>query len=229
MAKSFWFMFCVAVCGLFLCPAVDAGVIISVDWNPSAAGIQSDVSVLAGSNVTADLVLELTGATTLSSYGFSLRFDTNELNFVSRTETPPPGFDEIDFSNPITENAGSGFAPIGDYGELLRFDGGAVGPGIAAPGQYIISSIMFTAVSPSGTLSDVDVLAGTFETLFDDLFDADGDSLLLAGEVQFHGGSVSLQSGSTAVPEPSTFMLLLTGAAVAVKRLRKASSKISVG
>ncbi|MBL8808638.1 MAG: PEP-CTERM sorting domain-containing protein [Planctomycetaceae bacterium] len=206
---------------LFFLSHAQSGVILSVDWNPGAAGIQSDILTSAGSNITANLVLQLTGTTTLSSYGFSLRFDTNELNFVSRAETPPPGFDEIDFSNPFTENAGTGFAPIGDYGELLRFDGGAVGPGISAPGEFVIASLVFNAVAPGGTNTDVDVLAGTFEPLFDDFFDSNGDSLLITGDVQFAGGSVSLLSGPAAVPEPGSFVLLSLGAAGAFLKWRR--------
>lgn len=180
-----------------------SAIVISVDMDAATPGIQSNFEGIAGSTLTAGLWMELTDSTSIATYNFSVEYDTTELTFQSRSETPAnlTGLSELDASNPVNTATG----------RLLRFDGTTFGNGPVAPfGPVKIGEIVFSTLTPSGGAADFDVTPGRFEPIFDMFFDnASGD---VTNAVTFNGGSFS----AVAVPEPTSISLvglaLFTGA-----------------
>jgi hypothetical protein len=178
-----------------------ADIILSVDLDPATPGIQSNGDFAPGQTITADIVMNLSGNSTLSAYQFSLRFDRNELTFVSRSETAPPGFGffETDASN------GNNLATSSDQGLLYRFgaDSGA-GP-IAPAGPFVVASAVFTARNATGGLGDIDIAPGKFEDGLDD-FLANGTFLPIPNsQLVFNGASITPVA---AIPEPTSLSLI---------------------
>ena len=179
-----------------------SGIVLRVDMDLLTPGIQSNVEKTAGSNVTAGLMFELTGSTSIGDYNFSVQFDTNELLFVSRSETPGtlPGLVESD--NDLGRQV-----PLN--GLLRRFDGSAFGGGSGPTGPFgpvKVGEVSFTVIAPVGGPTDNDIIAGIFELLptpFDQFID--NGRIDITSQVTFFGGSVSI-----AIPEPASFMLLAT-------------------
>ncbi len=183
-------------------------IIVSVDMDAATPGIQSSFQGTPGSTLTAGLWMQLTAATSIATYNFSVEYDRTELTFQSRSETPGnlTGLSELDTSNP-NETA---------TGRLRRFDGGTFASGPVGPfGPVKIGEIVFSTLNPAGGPADFDVTPGRFEPLFDTFFDngfAEVTSL-----VTFNGGSFSV----AAIPEPSSLSLLgLTIFAGAFRRRR---------
>ncbi len=174
----------------FVLSLLDSRLTISIDLDPTTDGIQSTGDFKKGDVVTADVVMTLTGAASLSSYGYSVRFDTDELDFATRAETPPPGMDEADPQNFTDENSGSA-APFGNYGWLRRFDAITLGNGPIAPGTFVVASLTFNVVNLGGGVNDVDIMAGRFEDGVDDFFDNDGNDLTAFGLVSFESANIS--------------------------------------
>ncbi len=138
----------------FVLSLLDSRLTVSIDLDPTTDGIQSTGDFKKGDVVTANVVMTLTGAASLSSYGYSVRFDTDEVDFVSRTETPPTGMDEADNQNFSDENAGNG-APFGNFGWLRRFDAITLGNGPIAPGTFVVATLTFNVVNLGGGVNDV--------------------------------------------------------------------------
>ncbi|MDZ4849120.1 MAG: PEP-CTERM sorting domain-containing protein [Pirellulaceae bacterium] len=191
-----------------------AGIVIRIDMDSVLPGIQSTVLALPGATITAGLWMELTSPSSISSYNFSVRYDSNELTFASRSETPGnlTGLSEIDNgaaeAAPYTINGVPGMV-------LSRFDGATLGNGPVGPfGPVKVAEVNFTSSAIAGDLLDLDIVPGTFDTLFNEFFDNNGN--FVNANIQFFGGSV------TAVPEPSSMMLLGGAtAALAWRRNRK--------
>ena len=187
-------------------------IIVSVDMDPVANGIQSNVSGSIGSEIRAGLWLQLTGTTSISGYNFSVQYDTAELTFQSRTETPSvlTGLSELDFSNP-TDSA---------TGILRRFDGGTFNPAGGPSGPFSavkIGEIVFLAKSPSGSVSDFDVTPGRFEASADRSFDNNFSEITTL--ITFNGGSFTPVA---VVPEPTSMSLIgLTVLISAFRRRRR--------
>jgi hypothetical protein len=175
-----------------------AAIILSVDFDPLTPGIQSERGVATGETFSADVVMNLTEASTLSAYQFSVQFDRNEIEFVSRSETAPPGFGFFETDSSNVNNLANGL--------LYRFgaDSGA-GP-VAPAGPFVVASLTFRGLAPSGSPTDIDVRPGKFETGLDD-FLANGTFLPIPdSQLVFNGGSVT---ASAAIPEPTSLGLAL--------------------
>ena len=173
-----------------------AGYIVSVDVDDIVAGIQSNQSFFPGATVTAGVFLELTAPSTLSSYNFTVRYDTTELSFVSRSESNFGILAELDTSNAVNTVTGN----------IFRIDGGTLGSQTSPFGPTRIATLVFIATNPSGGAGDIDITPGLFEAGQNAFFDGTGTNL--SNSVVFNGASIS------AVPEPSS--LWMTGAFVAV-------------
>lgn len=181
-----------------------SAIILRMDMDSTLPGIQDFVIRPAGGTITAGLFLELTMPTTLSAYNVSFRFDNTELSYVaaSRTETPSnvgAAFGSLDTGNnenPFTINGVPGLV-------LSRFDGGTLGNGPTGPfGPVSIGTATFTVLpGVTGTITDLDIVPGLFETAFNENADNAGNPLT-AADFQFFGGSV------IAIPEPSSLALL---------------------
>jgi hypothetical protein len=173
------------VCVFSACSPCQAAIVYSIDMDPLTAGIQNDVSVNAGDLVTAEIVLELTGSTSLANYSVTLGFDTSELIYVNGSESPPApliSFLPLDAITP---------------GEINGIEAGVlVGNGPVGPMSFVIATVTFQAVSPSGNQGDIDL------TLFEDgIFDGSFGNDNSALAPTFNGGSVSV------VPEPTGLCL----------------------
>lgn len=203
-----------------------AGLIVSIDMDPGTVGIQNERAVTPLQNFSVDVVFQLTDvATTLRAYDFNVRFDTAELNFVSRTETRPAGFSttvtpalKTNTENTLMVEPQLNNAP---YGELARFDGIHTTAGVMGPNEYKVATLTFQAVLPLNLLGDIDILARNFvgENQF---LNSDDDPI--AG-ITFNGGRAVLLQNA-AVPEPGSFALVaIVVAGAGAARLRKRRGK----
>ncbi len=185
-----------AGCILLACGRCQAEIVYSIDMDPLTAGIQNNVSARAGDLITADIVIDLTGSTSLANYSVTLAFDNSELSYVTGSETPPA---------PLIS-----FLPLDSLtpGEINGIEAGVlVGNGPMGPASFIIASMTFLAVAPAADDGDIDL------TLFEDgIFDGSFDNGGLLLVPTFNGASVSV------VPEPTglcfTACLLLAAASI---------------
>lgn len=114
----------------------NAELILSVDWDSQTPGVQTSLAttVNSGDVVSASIVAELTGGTTLYQYRFSVRYDSDRLHYRERFEPRPSNplfvatfMNSIPDSEPGPQppdtqpaNSGDGFT---HFRELWRFDG----------------------------------------------------------------------------------------------------------
>lgn len=199
----------VAACLLCVANPAAAGLVLSVDLDPLLPGVQSSRAYSIGETVQASFILELTAPTRISAYSFSVRYDTTELTFVTRSESAPniTGWSE---TNPNSAGSASGL--------LFNFD--AFGPTLVGPrGPFVVGTTSFTAIAPSGSSGELDIEVGAFNPVagFDGfLNDANPPQLLTPNEVSYVSASVN------AVPEVSSTSAILFGcAACFVRRKRR--------
>jgi hypothetical protein len=190
-----------------------SAIVLSVDMDLLLPGIQSNIERGAGSTVTAGLLMELTGTTSIATFNYSVQYDFNELVFQSRSETPHTltGLAELDFSNPNDTLTG----------RLRRFDGTTFGNGPVGPfGPVQVAELVFTVPNnPTGGPGDVDIIPGLFEPTFDSFFD--NGFAEVTGQVSFNGGSVSFAP----IPEPTSLLLVIgLGSVVFARRARDGRS-----
>jgi len=213
-------MFCFLVAALAgVAPAARGAIILSVDLDPSTAGIQSNVTAVNGQSITANIVMELTGSSNLSFYQFSLGFDRSELTFNSRTESAPPGFGFVETDTRNLDN----LATAAPQGQLYLF-GADTGAGPVAPfAPFVVATASFTVNNPSGGLGDIDLFPFKSITApFEDDFLTNGTFVPVPnGELVFNGGSV------TAIPEPSSIGLVCIGSVLASLRRRRCKTIVA--
>ncbi len=234
-------------CLLALSPNVCvAELILSIDWDPNTPGVQTtlNLNTEVNSTVTASIIAELTGGSTLYLYRVSVRYDSERLEYLRRVpeeETRSPGMgasfsDIIPDSEPapLAPQSGDGFST---FREIQRFDGEEVtgqgffdasSAGIGA--GLVLGVIEFRLLSTSG--HGPLVKPGLYETAVDD--DAGGEVRIdnLTGNLGLIGGPLSpthapnpdttliVQVGTlTAVPEPSSiFLVVFAGFVVFFRR-----------
>ena len=184
----------------------------------AAEVVTSPIGAVVGDTVTANFLLELTGASTLYSYRFSVRYNTDRFEFLSRHEESRPDswlpILNLDNSEPLPV-AQSGESPLaGNFQELRRFDGESRDPlDDIGSGFYHLGHVTYrlTSLPQSGELL---IQPGRFEQ-----FEGSGttveagleDKFLAEQAGEFLEVSVVFQQGIIAVPEPSSFALLLLG------------------
>jgi hypothetical protein len=205
---------------------VRAGINVSVDWDGTLAnGIQSTIVANPGDTVTATIVFTITGTSSISTYEVSTRFSSDELLFVSRTDTGPSNLQNTPPSSGNTgpiyniQNVGSGDPNFGAFGVNEFIAGTVPNPGDPGPTSssppFAVSAITFT-VRPGA--SGLVILPGFFNTSLDSFYD-NSNTLVPESEVTFNGGSI------TAVPEPTAVaMVSVTLIAFGLHRSRKRRS-----
>lgn len=193
-----------------LSPSMYADVMLSIDYDAVTPGIQNSITVNPGQAVSAGVVLELTGATSLSAYQFTIEFDRDELQFTSRSETPPAGFGFLETDTSNVNNLA--------IGQLYRF-GADTGNGPTAPaGPFTVAQLQFIALAPIGDLSDFDIRPLRLASQGDDFLVNTTFATIPDSQLIFTGASVV-----TAIPEPGSLFLLL-GAGVATFKSRRRRS-----
>jgi len=219
-----------------------AELILSIDWDPVTPGVQTILGATAqsGDIVTASIVAELTGGTTLYAYRVSVRYDFDRLFFIARQELPPPGFIAThtppiadSAPNPSVPRSGDGF---GSFSELWRFDGeeetgsGFLTASSAGVGSGVVLGVInFELLSTSG--SGPLIKAGFYETpsgkdepgevRLDHLTGNDGliGAPLTSGAPPNPDTTLVVQFGSiTAVPEPSSLLFIASIAIIGLFR-----------
>ena len=173
---------------------VQAGFIVSIDLDP-ALGIQATNALPAHVNdrITAPIMLEMTSPSTLSVYNFSIRLG-NGLSYFGRTEL---GF------GTLTGNQDTNNLLVGGN-TASRFDAGLIGGGSYGipTGPVSIGTITFDVV---GT-SNLTIQPGLFDGGNFDLFVDGLGNEVPPDQITFNSGTVNI----TAVPEPSSFVLMAT-------------------
>jgi hypothetical protein len=173
---------------------VQAGFIVSIDLDP-ALGIQATNALPAHVNdrITASILLEMTSPSTVSVYSFSIRLG-NGLSYFGRTE--------LGFGTLIGDRDPNNLLVGGDTAS--RFDAGLIGgSGYGIPtGPVSVGTITFDVV---GT-SNLTIQPGLFDGGNFDLFVDGLGNEVLSDQFTFNSGTVNI----TAVPEPSSFVLMAT-------------------
>ena len=209
--------------GAYLAKPASAAIIISVDWNSALAGIQSTIVASPGDNVTANIIFQITGASSISNYEMSTQFSSSRLTFISRMDMGTnvnPGLDKLPpTGNVLNNNQNTGLISptLGLYGVNEFIAGsnlGGAGPTAADP-AFSVSAITFR-VEPG--LDGVVLTPGIFPNGFD-IFFSNGSAVIPTGDFTFNSGSI------TAVPEPSAAVLAAMGLlAVGVRGYRNRRS-----
>lgn len=246
----------------FLASALVAkGHSLLVDLDPITPGFQTAVAVTPGTIVTADIHLVSDGVTPLT--GFALALNYNDTPGVLAPVTPTIAGPvagamaaPIDLGLGVATAPGAALAPlgvpvfgVGPGGPFTATDGGAgiydfAGAPIPLPplgGTIILESVMFAAVGPIGTMSDIAplgvvvpgappgvaappvVAAGPgFE-----FYDAGGLGSYAAlpfapgANPAFPGGLPAVGPGTVAIiPEPGSLLLSLGGLGLLLRRRR---------
>ena len=185
-------------------------IVISVDMDTSVPGIQDNRTVAIDESFDVDIVIELMGTASLSSYTISTRFDAAELDVdaLASSDPTPPGF--LLGNDAILAGADT------DSGEtdVDLIDASAF-TGPTAPATFVVATLSFIARAPTNGLADIDILPGTFGKPQNGLFDNSNDDILSTA-ITFNGGSV------IAIPEPSSLLyvsvLAMLAAGLVVRR-----------
>jgi hypothetical protein len=149
-----------------------ADVLIAVDLDPSRDGIQQTRLFDENEIFDVEVVMTLTDATSVAAYTFDLRFDTDELDYVSRVDLPDAPFevfyvpdpeDPNDDGMPFEENAGTddpilGTGPYGFVGLIngIALDGDGLPIDGPDSGSYVLTRITFQAVAAGTVHIDTD-------------------------------------------------------------------------
>jgi len=208
IAKSILAAGLMLVVAIWAKPA-SAGIVVSVDWDVTLPGIQSTIAANPGNTVTANIVFEITGTSSISNYEMSTRFSSSRLLFVSRTDSGPLN---LPINSPVnatfnTQNTMMSTPGLGVYGVNEGIAGSTLlgGPTSADP-PFLVSSITFTVLPGADGLV---LVPGIFPNGLD-IFFSNANAVIPLNEFTFNGGSI------TAVPEPSavalvSFALLVVG------------------
>jgi hypothetical protein len=190
-------------------PAARGGLVIMVDLDSTASGIQDSISVSQGESFTADLVLFYDDTVGIDSYRFSVSYANAGMSAISASHTPPVGFSE-GFAGP----------PVVAPSLVAPFNGESDNPfnGPTSIAAVSIGSIYFTAGTSAGAFA----ITPFEDLLLDGSFNNNGFQIT---SISFHAGSVEV----AAVPEPSMIVLLTVGGGLlgleARKRRKKATEK----
>jgi hypothetical protein len=156
---------------------------VQVLWQENG---MSSIAAAAGTPLTAEILIT-PDAAGISSYGVSIQFDTNDLMLAAAAPERllPTGFQSNLFT-PFPTITGN---------QISTFDAETLQNGPTS-GTFLAGLVHFVAKNPTDDGMN-DVTAGFFKTGVDGMFDNAGNSI----NPQF--------SGATAVPEPTTALLLV--------------------
>ena len=195
-----------------------AGLVLAVDFDINATGIQNEAIVDSNGKTTAWLVLSLTGNTDLYAYQFSIRFNSDRLVLVSKDDTPPTNVNGKSFRENLTiEKTQSGSdESFANYIEINYFDGEIPDPNnqnlaitrAEIPNGLVLGVLNFQVRGSGDALLILpglyDKNDGPGDVDFPDAFQ--GNDGPITGS--FLGGSI------VAVPEPSSLLLVTAVAGV---------------
>lgn len=171
-------------------PSAHGAIIITTDLG---AGPGVSRTFVPGEVVSANIFMELTTPSDLSSYNFSVRFDQSELTYQTR--------DENDFGALNLELATADSTSGNLVLNIDRATLSAAGQG-APFGPVNVATLNFLFNPTAGSDLPVDIEAGLFSTGNDFFFSANGSDV--GGQVDFSGSAVSV----SAVPEPGSMAAL---------------------
>lgn len=163
-----------------------ADIVFSIDVDPDTPGIQDVRTIVASSSFQANLLLELTGTSTLDSYRTSVAFDNAGFTYQSGNSIPLANY------SPQVGNVFLSFDTIGPF----EASANSIGQGAAAPlGPFVIGRFNFAAQNTIGSFSirpiEVAFLDGSFDNNFNQL------------NPTFNFATITI----AAVPEPSSLAL----------------------
>jgi hypothetical protein len=166
-----------------------ADLIVWIDFDPVANGIQSAKTVEQGQSLTANLVLAYNDVVGLDSYRFSVQFDNSGVSYTTAISTPLANFSATAGPPNITlPNIVGPFEAASD--QLFN------GPSSIAP--TVVGSVTFMAGLTSGNF--------TIRPFEDPRFDGSfNNNAAPVPVVSFNAGTIRI----TAVPEPSSLILCL--------------------
>lgn len=201
-----------------------AAIVVSVDLDRNTAGIESSLAAVNGQTIEAAIIIDVTNVvtnvnldTTLSSYGFALRFRTDEFDLVgadgNRNDLGIPTFGLAPLngagSRVTTENTTLVDPTVGTYGHFDQIE--AVNfVGFAPVGTYTVFEFDLTATNPTGDASTTDILPVVATA-----FHGFGNDLSQPITALFNGASI------TAVPEPSSLAFMALGTLMVGHRRRR--------
>lgn len=183
---------------------------IAVDMDPGTAGIQSSWLASPGDSITVALVLDLgvSFPAGLSSYGFSVRHDTGELDVTGASEGVFPGLANLTTG---LETVSDDYPASSGFGEVNTFEGFTFGAGPTS-GSAVVGTITYT-VSSVADDGLADVVPALWNVGVDGLYDNSGSDA--SGSFSFSPGYV--------VPEPREFALVAGLICVAAAWVRRRS------
>ena len=202
-------LLCIAALAVALSAAATSAhgaIIVTTDLG---SGPGASRTFVPGDVVSANIFMELTAPSDLSSYNFSVRFDQSELTYQSRDEND---FGALNLElSPADSTSGNLVLNI-DRASLTSSQGSPFGP-------VNVATLNFLFNPTAGTDLPVDIEAGLFSSGNDFFFAADGTDV--SGQVDFSGSAVSV----SAVPEPGAVAALAAvGGGWFVRRRRQAKA-----
>ena len=209
-------------------------IVLSIDLDRSAAGLQSTIDVTAGETIEAAVNLEITetSVTGLGAYSMTIIFDSDKLDLGPDTfviTNPQPPFDNINVNR--LANPPSNFSTLGDQTGSTDTEGPISNPGVPIffnnTGAFynVAAGASTGGVGPGTNVQILDFnLTATTSGTISSVLDANPDVLLAL--VQPSDGFIDANSDAIpfsqiqgfAVPEPSSLAFLGLGALLIARR-----------
>jgi hypothetical protein len=192
--RILWLCRIAVLAAIVLAPGICAATTISIAPSVKTVALNQEFT----------LDVNITDVTDLAAYQFQVQFDGTVLEATACTDGGL--FGAAGFFFPCVLNASPG---------LTTFVGAFVDPGVTAPGTNLIVVLGFRAIGAGTSAVSLMFDAGLNDGLFDSSFI---DPIAFDTEA----ASVTVNAQPTAVPEPGTLFLLLSGGAALVRsRTRK--------
>lgn len=187
--RILWLCRIAVVAAIVLAPGICAATTISVSPAVRTVALTQEFT----------LDVNITDVLDLAAYQFQVQFDGTVLEATACTDGGL--FGAAGFFFPCVLNASPG---------LTTFVGAFVDPGVTAPGTNLLVVLGFRAIGAGASTVSVMFDAGLNDGLFDSSF---------INPIAFdtEDASVTVNAQPTAVPEPGTLLLLLSGGAALVR------------
>lgn len=177
-----------------LAGTVKADLILSIDLDPAASGIQNTLNLQGAIPFQVDLYLELDNLSSLDSYRASVQFDVAGIQYVDSVSLPLQNYSIF----------AGGLGVRGDLVGPFEAVSNTFGAGLTAPfGPMLIGSLTFKPLAPGQFL-----IAPFEDPQLDGSYDSNFNQLVSS----LRGGVVTISS----VPEPNCLALLGIGLATSL-------------
>ena len=179
-----------------------------MDADATTIGIEpADQTVVVGDTVTVDIVIDTEFL--IGAFDLNLNFDSSILSFVNLLFGGFVGNgDELDFVNGSVRNAPFADNGVVNFAEFFNevFDSTGLSQ-LQGNGEFVLASITFDAIGLGlSSLSLSDLTLGEFDIFADPL------------TASLFGASIRVTERPVSVPEPSTWLLMLTGLGLILAR-----------